>query len=55
MKVEGIKTGMFGESNLRNSTKNTVPNVKNAGSSMMYWGCFPSGMSALHKVNGIIK
>ena len=36
--------------------KNTIPNVKHRGDSIMLWGCFAAGgTGALHKIDGIIR
>ena len=36
--------------------KNTIPNVKHGGGSIMFWWCFASGgTGALHKIDGIMR
>ena len=37
-------------------SKNKIPTVKQGGGSIMLWGCFASGgISALHKIDGIMR
>jgi hypothetical protein len=36
--------------------KNTIPNVKHGGVSIMFWGFFAAGRTgALHKIDGIMR